>query len=264
MSTELLSLKDELLKAFPDKPEEKPAETEKKEPKEKEEPEEDEETEAIGKAISKLSKKYGEDDNEDVEDDDMERFLINKNFPKAMAKKAVASFKTGKLKKSLFDVVNENEKPKEGVENNEVMIDVTDEFMSLQKSFDELRAENTALKQSIESINKSFDFYKENAKRQNKALAHLIENGERLQKSLEGTPIVKGTPVATIEKSFDNPAQAASEFASMSEIKKGFAAIADKNESANKAYLDFLAGNHSMAYKYKSEIEQNIGKKMPA
>ena len=37
MSTELLSLKDELLKAFPDKPEEKPAETEKKEPKEKEE-----------------------------------------------------------------------------------------------------------------------------------------------------------------------------------------------------------------------------------
>lgn len=263
MSTELLSLKDELLKAFPDKPEEKAAETEKKEAKEKE-PEEDEETEEIGKAISKLSKKYGEDDNEDVDDDDMERFLINKNFPKAMAKKAVTSFKTGKLKKSLFDIANENEKPKEGDENNEVMIDVTDEFNSLQKSFNELRAENTALKQSIESINKSFDFYKENAKRQNKALAHLIENGERLQKSLEGTPIMKGTPVASIEKSFANPEQAASEFASMPEIKKGFAAIADKNESANKAYLDFLAGNHDVAYKYKSEIEQNIGKKMPA
>lgn len=224
------------------------------------EPDNDEDDEEVEKAFTKASAKFKDD--EDADDEDKERYLVNKcNFSKATAKKAMAKFKStgAMIKKSIEnDLFTENE---------EEIVDVTEDYIEMKKGFESLLAENTELKANaeafagrIEKLEKGFTNVKSNML---KHLDYSIELESKLSK-----PAAKGVTSTVVEKAFETTAAANEEVANISEIQKGFKSLvydADmnlKDKSLLDAYEAFLGGDHGAVSIAKNEIEKKLNKKI--
>lgn len=231
--------------------------------KDKEPDNDEDDEEEVEKAFTKVSAKFKDD--EETDDEDKERYLVKKcSFSKATAKKAIAKFKStgAMIKKSIEnDLFTENE---------EEIVDVTEDYINMKKSFESLLAENAELKASteafvgrIEKLEKGFTNVKSNML---KHLDYSIELESKLSK-----PVSKAVVVTPIEKSFEQPNKVNAKDAELPdyyEVKKAFKSLAFtadnqvKDQEAADLFTPFSMGTVSAISPIVSQVEKAMGKKI--